>query len=267
MIRCPRCLHGELTDLKEPGPIIECDYCGYRDYSSNYRDYSLNIRKYNKFLLNARYKFGIIFKKKVICFALFLANLMYVLPMLALFIIIFIFVVVCVLESVTPTLIADPQILESVTPTLIADPQNKVTILVNYFITLEIYNILLTFFIMLGIVDLSILVLHRYVYKHIYNLILDLNKLAPGYFSDSREIIIRKEVDKPNESKLYPERLLIFGVVIILLDFAHKLLSDTTLDFTLDLKIILVGISMVLISIGIWKYLSFKADESDRNSE
>lgn len=188
---------------------------------------------------------------------------MYVIPMIALFVIITLFIVVSVLNSVIPY--------------LITDPQNNLTILVNivnFFTSLDKYTILVTFFIMLGIVDLTILVLHRYVYKHIDNLISDLNKLAPDYFSDSREIIITKEMKKPNESKLYPERLLIFGIVIILLDFASQLLNH---EVELDLKIILIGISMVLISIGIWKYLSFQADEfvekseskdkSDRNSE
>ena len=258
MLRCPRCLHGELTDLKEPGPIIKCNYCGYRDYSSNilkYNNISLNLRyiisiyKEKKIIcfalflanlihvisLNPRYKYRIFCKNKIICVALSLANLIYVIPMFMLFVITFALIVVLVLGPVIP----------------------------EYPIVSEKYTILVTFFIMLGIVDLSILVLHRYVYKHINNLILDLNELAPEYFSDSREIIIKREMDKPNESKLYPERLLIFGVVIILLDFAYKLLTDEVPD----LKIILVGISMVLISIGIWKYLSFKADEFDRNSK
>lgn len=56
-MRCPRCLHGELTDLEKPGPIIKCDYCGYRDYSSN-------IHQNNNISLNALYKLGIYKKKK-----------------------------------------------------------------------------------------------------------------------------------------------------------------------------------------------------------
>lgn len=264
MMRCPRCLHGELTDSEKSNHIIACDYCGYRNYkySNNTNFVSWIIHKIKNFLLNPMYRFGIYYKKQKICFALFLANIMYVIPMIALFFIIFIFIVVSILGLLIPN--------------LIDDPRNIFTIIVNYLIGLKNvqYDILVTFFIMLGVVDLTILVLHRYVYKHIDNLISDLNKLAPDYFSDSRQIIIDEEMNKPNESKLYPERLLIFGIVIILLDFASKLLNHKV---ELDLKIILIGISMVLISIGIWKYLSFQADEfvekseskdkSDRNSK
>lgn len=252
MKSCPRCLHGKLIDLKKSCPIIVCDYCGYRDYKFS------NIHKYNNILLNRGYKFSIYSKKKIIRVALFFADLVYVGPMIVLYTIGLIFISVSLFELF---------------PSIVSILSEKIP--GEYFKSIfEIkFDILVTFFIMLGIVDLSILVLHRYVYKHISNLILDLNKLAPGYFSDSREIIIKNEEKNPNETKLYPERLLIFGIIIILLDIASKLFKDNGHD----LKIILIGISMVLISIGIWKYLSFQADEfvekseskdkSDRNSE
>ena len=133
--------------------------------------------------------------------------------------------------------------------------------------------LLLYFFIMLGIVDLSILVLDRYVYKHISKTMEEFDKslssgrfeefdksLSSGRFEDDRRDFIDKKAKCPEHSKSYPEKVLVFGVIFILLEIFSKLFGDATPDY----KLLLVGISMVLISIGIWKYLSFK---SDKNSD
>ena len=89
-------------------------------------------------------------------------------------------------------------------------------------------------------------------------LIKNFEKLAPESFTDNRRDFIEDKANSPEHSKLYPERLLVFGVIFILLEIFSKLFSDDGQD----LNLLLVGISMVLISIGIWKYLSFKADKS-----
>ena len=124
-------------------------------------------------------------------------------------------------------------------------------------------KLLIYFFIMLGVADLSILVLDRYVYKHIFNNIEDFKILAPGYFTDGRQQFIERKAKSPKHSRLYPEKLLVFGVIFILFDTFYKLF----MNHNPDLKLLLVGISMVLISIGIWKYISFKADEFDEKSD
>lgn len=195
-------------------------------------------------------KLRIFIRKKFIEFSITLSRWVYAAPIITLYFIILAIIVAALMDIFTVNI-----------PGIISNPSNNSTIfsLNPEKISKDIINkLLIYFFIMLGVVDLSILVLDRYVYKHIYTSIKNFEKLAPESFTDNRRDFIEDKANSPEHSKLYPERLLVFGVIFILLEIFSKLFSDDGQDFNL----LLVGISMVLISIGIWKYLSFKADKS-----
>ena len=216
-------------------------------------------------------KMRIIYKNRKIQLSITFANIILIVPIMVLYLIIFAIIVIAFMAlglSCTEMglLFTEKDLLFTENGLLFTEkvPVNNSTISSSNFgvILKNITNRLLIYlFIMLVVVDLSALILDRYVYKHILVTIENFEKLAP--FTDVRKDFIEDKAKSSGISKLYPEKLLIFGVIFILLEIFSKLFSDNGQG----LIVILVGISMVLTSIGIWKYLSFKADKSDNNSD
>lgn len=217
---------------------------------------AIDLKKVMRNINNILKKLRIYRKKRIIGFSITLSRWVYAAPIITLYFIILAIIVAALMDIFTVNI-----------PGIISNPSNNSTINNSTIFSLNpeeiskdiINKLLIYFFIMLGVVDLSILVLDRYVYKHIYTSIKNFEELAPESFTDERRDFIEDKANSPEHSKLYPEKLLVFGVIFILLEIFSKLFSDDGQD----LKVLLVGISMVLISIGIWKYLSFKADNKN----
>jgi len=104
-------------------------------------------------------------------------------------------------------------------------------------------KLLIYFFIFLAIIDLNGLVFKHYVHPFISG----------------------KNIGSSFSEKRYLEKLLVFGAIIILLDMFPKLFKDD--NNNIYLAYILFAVSFVIISIGIWKFLSIKAEKYVQKSD
>ena len=103
-------------------------------------------------------------------------------------------------------------------------------------------KLLVYFFIMLALVDFGTLILQEYV--------------RPLLFPPNEPPLELKYL----KHKMYLEKLMVFGIIIIVLDTFSKIFTSKNQDSTN----ILIGVSLLLISISIWKYLSLKAEHDHR---
>lgn len=204
MVKCPSCFSDCLEDL---GDIIICSNCNYKIYKKEIRekeDVEIEIAENKKTVDDNKN-------------AIFIIKILYIFPIM-----LFFFILIAI------GLLSMKEIFS--TSTIINEAKISIEI---------IDKLIIYFFLMLALIDFSILILQEYV----------------------RPLVIPTEEPTMEEkcfrNKIYLEKLMIFGMILIILDIFSKIFSNGNDQ---DIKTVLIGVSIVIISIGIWKYLSFKAE-------
>lgn len=91
------------------------------------------------------------------------------------------------------------------------------------------------------------------VYFFIFLALIDLNALVLRFHV--RPLLTGNPIP-PQSEKRYLETLLVFGVIIIILEIFSKLFTENNQS----LPLILISLSIILISISVWKYYSLKSE-------